>query len=201
MGIVLLSIPTLGATICEMNANPQLSRRKSLKFDPTIPKKLREAKFFLGHMMQSGRSTRLDHEHFEFYLSAFLNAARSVTSFFEKKNEPKIKAWCGQWKKDKDRSDDDRRLLNQMTKQRDNEVHEAGADVAHRLEDVPLSKIETASGLHAAYAPYFGEPWGEPQISLKVYYFTLGGKPVNVIETCQRYVTLLERAVAEFSKV
>src|SRR6266852_792518 len=180
-----------------MKANPQKSRRESIEFDPTIPTKLREAKFFLGHMMQSARSTRLEHEHFEFYLSAFLSAARSVTSFFEKKNQPKhVKVWWSQWKKD--RSPDDLRLLKRMTKQRDNEVHEAGADVAHRLEDVPLSKIETASGLHAAYAQSFGEPWGEPQISLKVYYFTLGGKPVNVIETCQRYVTLLERAVAEF---
>ena len=180
-----------------MNA-PQKSRRKSIKFDPTIPKKLREAKFFLGHMMQSARSTRLDHEHFEFYLSAFLSAARSVTGFFEKKTQPKIKAWWSQWRAN--RSEDDRQLLNEMRIQRNNEVHEEGADIAHRLEDVALSKIETASGLHAAYAPSFGEPWGEPQISLKVYYFTLGGKPVNVIETCQRYVILLERAVAEFSK-
>ena len=177
-----------------MNA-PQKSRRKSIKFDPTIPKKLREAKFFLGYMMQSARSTRLDHEHFEFYLSAFLSAARSVTTFFEKRNQ---KAWWSQWRAN--RSEDDRQLLNEMRTQRNNEVHEEGADIAHRLEDVALSKIETASGLHAAYAPSFGEPWGEPQISLKVYYFTLGGKPVNVIETCQRYVILLERAVAEFSK-
>ena len=152
-----------------MNANPQKSRRKSTEFDPTTPKKLREAKFFLSHMrIESARSTQPDREHFEFYLSAFLSAARSVTGFFEKKTQPKIKAWWSQWKKDKDRSEDDRRLLNQMTKERDNEVHEAGADVAHRLEDVPLSKIETASGLHAAYAPYFGEPWGEPQVGLKV---------------------------------
>jgi len=162
---------------------------------PKIQKKLCEAKFFLNHMMQSARSTRLDHEHLEFYLSAFLSAARSVTDFFEKRNQ---KAWWSQWRAN--RSPDDLQLLNQMTKQRDNEVHEEGADVAHRIEDVPLSKIETPSGLHAAYISSFGEPWGEVQVGLKVYYFTLGGKPVNVIETCQRYVILLERAVAEFSK-
>ena len=178
-----------------MNANSQESLRKiGIEFDPKIQKKLREAKFFLSHMMQSARSTRLDHEHFEFHLSAFLSAARSVTNFLENNQ----RAWWSQWKTG--RPGDDRQLLNQMTKQRDNEVHEKGADVAHQLEDVPLSKIETASGLHAAYAPSFGEPWGEPQISLKVYYFTLGEATVNVIETCQRYVGLLERAVEEFSK-
>ena len=91
-------------------------------------------------MMQSARSTRLDHEHLEFYLSAFLSAARSVTDFFEKRNQ---KAWWSQWRAN--RSPDDLQLLNQMTKQRDNEVHEEGADVAHRIEDVPLSKIETPS--------------------------------------------------------
>jgi hypothetical protein len=175
-----------------MNAGPQ----KSL-LDPKLQKKLREAKFFLSHMKNSARSTRLDHEQFEYYLSAFLSAARSATSFFEKKNQPDIKTWWRQWKKD--RSEDDRGLLNQMTKQRDNEVHEKGADVAHQLEDVPLSKIETPSALHAAYAPSFGEPWGESQISLKVYYFTVAGKPVKVIETCERYVCLLERVVKEFS--
>jgi hypothetical protein len=168
---------------------------------PKIQKKLREARFFLSHMMNSARSTQSDREHFEFYFSAFLSAARSVTDFFEKKKQAKhVKAWWSQWRQAKSRSGDDRTLLNRMTQQRDNEVHEEGAEVAHQLEDVPLSKIETPTGLHAAYIPSFGEPWGEPQISLKVYYFTLGGKTVNAVETCQRYVRLLERAVEEFSK-
>ena len=164
---------------------------------PKIQKKLREAKFFLGHMGQSARSTRLDHEHLEFYLSAFLSAARSVTDFFERKQ----KAWWSQWKANRaSKSPEDLRLLNQMTKQRDNEVHEKGSDVSHQVEDVPLRKIETPSGLHAAYAPSFGEPWGEVKVGMKVYYFMLGGKAVPVIETCQRYVGLLERAVEDFSK-
>ena len=87
-----------------------------------------------------------------------------------------------------------------MTKQRDNEVHEEGADVSHQVEDVPVSKIETPSGLHAAYAPSFGDPFSEVKIGVKVYYFILGGTLVPVIETCQRYVGLLERAVEDFSK-
>jgi len=124
-----------------------------------------------------------------------------VTGFFEKKKQAKhVKAWWSQWRTHKDRSDYDRQLLNRMRTQRNNEVHEEGADVSHQMEDVPLSKIETPSGLHAAYIPSFGEPWGGAQISLKVYYFTLGGKTVNAIETCQRYVGLLECAVEEFSK-
>jgi hypothetical protein len=57
-----------------------------------------------------------------------------------------------------------------------------------------------ASALHAAYAPSFGEPWGQPQVGPKAYYFTLGGETVNAIETCQRCVGILERAVEEFSK-
>jgi hypothetical protein len=113
---------------------------------PKIQKKLREAKFFLSHMMQSARSTQSEREHFEFYFSAFLSAARSVTDFFERKQ----KAWWSQWKANRaSKSPEDLRLLNQMTKQRDNEVHEKGADVSHQVEDVPVSKIETPSGLHA----------------------------------------------------
>ena len=68
------------------------------------------------------------------------------------------------------------------------------------MEDVPISKIETPSGLHAAYAPSFGEPWGEVKVGMKVYYFMLEGKAVPVVETCQRYVGLLERAVEDFGK-
>ena len=49
---------------------------------PRVQKKFRETKFFFGHMSQSAGSTRLDHDHLEFYLSAFLSAARSVTDFF-----------------------------------------------------------------------------------------------------------------------
>src|SRR5260370_3388561 len=83
--------PTLGVVrFCEMNANPQ----KSLpKLDPKLQKKLREARFFLSHMVHSARSTRLDHEHFEFHLSAFLSSARSVTSFLEDNH----RAWWHQW--------------------------------------------------------------------------------------------------------
>lgn len=175
-----------------MNANPQTAVAKS---DPKLEKKLREAEFFLSHMMQPARSTLLDREDFEFHLSAFLSAARSVTSSFENK---KYRAWWHQWKAG--RKVADLQLLNQMTRQRDIEVHEKGADVVHQFEDVPLTKIETPSALHAAYAPSFGEPWGVPQVSLKVYYFTLAGASVNVIETCQRYVGLLQLAVAEFRK-
>ncbi len=159
---------------------------------PKIQKKLREATFFLGHMSQSARSTRLDHDHLEFYLSAFLSAARSVTDFFEHQ------AWWSQWKASQ--SAEEILLLKQMKEQRDSEVHEEGADVSHQVEDVPVSKIETPSGLHAAYAPSFGEPWGEVKVGMKVYYFMLGGKAVPVIEICQRYVGLLERAVEDFSK-
>src|SRR5258706_16231028 len=59
---------------------------------PRVQKKFRETKFFFGHMSQSAGSTRLDHDHLEFYLSAFLSAARSVTDFFE------YQAWWSQWK-------------------------------------------------------------------------------------------------------
>lgn len=59
---------------------------------PRVQKKLRETKFFFGHMSQSARSARLDHDRLEFYLSAFLSAARRVTDFFEHH------AWWSQWK-------------------------------------------------------------------------------------------------------
>lgn len=173
---------------CKLNPMPEV---------PKVSKKLREARFFLGQMEQLGRSTastRLDHDHFEFYLSAFLSAARSITDYFER--DRKYRVWYRDWKMSQ--PEEDRQLINQMTNQRDLEVHEEGANIAHELEDVPLSKIDM-SGLHAAYAHSFGEPWGEPQVSQKVYYFVLEGRNVNAIETCNRYADLLIQAVDEFT--
>src|SRR5439155_22520623 len=93
-----------GGTICEMNANPQKSLRK-IGIE-RIQKKLREATFFLIHMIQSGRSTRLDPEHDEFYLSAFLSAARSLTNYLERYDQ----RWRCQWKK----GQAERELLDQL---------------------------------------------------------------------------------------
>ena len=46
---------------------------------PKTLKKLREARFFLAKMTKDSRSTKLAGEDFDFYLSAFLSAGRSVT--------------------------------------------------------------------------------------------------------------------------
>jgi CheY-like chemotaxis protein len=107
---------------------------------------------------QSAGSTRLDHDHLEFYLSAFLSAARSVTVEHQ--------AWWGQWKASQ--SPEDVLLLKRMKEQRDSEVHQEGADVSHQVEDIPASKIKTPPGSHAAYAPSFGDPFSEVKIGVKV---------------------------------
>jgi len=43
-----------------------------------VEKKLREARFFLGKMIDHERMAFRDKEPFDFYLSAFLNAGRTV---------------------------------------------------------------------------------------------------------------------------
>jgi hypothetical protein len=44
----------------------------------SVKKKVREAEFFLGKLQECDRIAFGDHEHFDFFLSAFLNAAHSV---------------------------------------------------------------------------------------------------------------------------
>lgn len=58
-------------------------------------KKLREARFFLGFLRRRDRVTPPEREEFEFYLSAFLSAARSVTFALENEEAAKYKEWRG----------------------------------------------------------------------------------------------------------
>jgi hypothetical protein len=63
-------------------------------------KKLREARFFLNHMIEQERKAG-DEEPFDFYLSAFLNAGMSVRDAFhveqDRNRNNAIKAWKKVW--------------------------------------------------------------------------------------------------------
>lgn len=166
---------------------------------PKIQKKLREAQFFFRHVCDKERALNLESEALEFYLSAFLSAGRGVIGFFYEKQNKQCRLWFREWKMAL--ADGDRKLLNEMTRQRDAEVHKQGAEVHADFEMVPLMKIMGPRGRNL-YGPYeFDAPGIPPSaMAVKVLYFEMGDTKEEVIETCQRYVELLEKLVREFDQ-
>ena len=165
---------------------------------PQTRKKLREARFFLGRMSEAEKLARLDKEDFGFYLSAFLLAGRSVIGFFHAKENRQYRRWFRDWRMA--RAGSERKLLNDMTRQRDLEVHEQGADVQSVIEHVPVSEVEFGNQSHPAYGISWAGPPGvpPPTIGKKVRYFQIGGTREQAVETCKRYLQLLDKLVRDF---
>jgi hypothetical protein len=158
---------------------------------PKTQKKLRETKFFMGKLMQEAQTTNLDKEDFEFLLSAFLTAGRSVRDVL--KNEHRsYKAWYQSVWKTKLRSEESE-LFEFMRVQRNIEVHDLGAETQESIEMIPLA--------HAANSPLYvayGDTGAE--IGRKVYYFEIDGKPENALDVCRCYLDLLVRLVDDFDR-
>ena len=105
---------------------------------PKTHKKFREAETWFQRLVEAAgeESFRLDSEKFEFSLSAFLSAARSVTFVLQKEQKKKYDAWS--W--GDSLSQEDRDLCKFMIEQR-NLVQKTGdANVKERTLPRPNSK-------------------------------------------------------------
>jgi hypothetical protein len=163
---------------------------------PKTLKKLCEARFFLARMTEAARSTNLEREDFDFYLSAFLSAGRSVTLVLQVEQKDLYDAQYGPWQSSL--TPEEQSLLKFMNGQRLAEVHLLGAAVEAVIEMVPMTQIEIQPGTDPRYS-YSISWWGEtgvpPEIGRKVRYFESGQQ---VVAECTRYFKLLESLVREF---
>jgi hypothetical protein len=163
----------------------------------SVKKKVREAAFFLGKLQECDRLAFGDHEHFDYYLSAFLSAARSVeyrlryshdtryATFREKVWEPGL-------------APEQQRLLKFMADDRNLEVHEAGSGRSEGEKRIPVrSRYENGSGSMTV----FGPPGAPPaEIVKPTYTFQIDGRQVSVVDYCREYLQLLERLIDEFGR-
>ena len=138
----------------------------------SVRRKFREAFFFFDRLSSHDPSRTELAEDVHFYLSAFLSAGRTIVEFVEKQQRW-YPGWFHDWKMQL--SHMDRKLLNDMTRQRDLEVHEEGADVIPDFN---------RDGLLASQRPQ--------------YYFWIDGKQTDVRSTCQRYLELLVKLLTDF---
>ena len=158
-------------------------------------KKLREANFFLDKMIDHECRAVPNKEPFDFYLSAFLNAGRTVDYRLRHEHKAKYPAWRTRW--DKALPPAQQRLIKFMVDDRDVEVHESGSS-----RRVGTENRELGPGTHSFASgtmEVFGPPGVPPAIiPTPAYYFTIDGVERKATEACGEYLALLEQMVAAF---
>lgn len=167
---------------------------------PATQKKLREARFFLGCLRRRDRVAPPEPEEFEFYLSAFLSAARSVTFALENEEEAKYKEWRGTWSTLI--TAEEQTFLDAMVQQRNIAQKRGGVPVAVDWEFVPVIQAKRDERGQPMYGlQWFGPITAPmPQVGQPVHSITLGTGQVEAVATCERYLNILERLVADFLK-
>jgi hypothetical protein len=161
-----------------------------------IDKKLREARFFLGRMAERAQMAFGDHEEFDFYLSAFLSAGRSVDYRLRHEEAAAYTTFRNSW--DSALSPDDQRLVKFLVDDRNVEVHESGSSrTEHQSRIRVAGTYKDRSGTVTSFAP-FGTPHAE--IIKPVYSFTINGQQMPAIKACSRYIDLLERLVSDYKR-
>lgn len=161
-----------------------------------INKKLREAGFFLGKMHERAQMAFGDHEEMDFYLSAFLNAARSVDYRLRHEQQAVYSSFYKGW--EAILSPDESGLLKFMVDDRNLEVHESGSGRLEQEKHIPVKgSYRDKSGTIEVTGPV-GTP---PTMVVKpTYVFVINGGQEPVTTVCQKYVALLDRLVADFSR-
>ncbi len=162
-------------------------------------KKLREARFFLQHLvLESQRLTLDEPEAFGYFLSAFLSAARSVTFAIQNEEKQKYDDWFPTWFDNLSESDSS--LMNFLKTQRNVEQKQGGAEVDLEWQFVPITDLPLNSrGRRKHGLSWFGAPGTPPpRIGLPRHYFNLCGDKPEVLKACERYVTLLIKLVEDF---
>jgi hypothetical protein len=164
-------------------------------------KKLQEAKFFLARLKSVDEQMFANEpESFEFYLSAFLSAARSVTFVLQREEKDKYDAWFPGWS---GRLSEEERAIMTFFKDERNASQKEGSSKATATWDfIPVTKIKSdyKSGRHPIYGwEWFGPPGTPvPEVGVRKYSFETEGEPRKVTEECQRYLDILERLVTDF---
>jgi hypothetical protein len=163
--------------------HPGVERCGVVMFERTR-KKLRQAEFFLPLLgSEQGRLSRT--EASDFYLSAFLSAARSVVASLRQEYPEHYAQWLPAWYLDL--SQDDRQLLNvclgrdDMGSALDIETGESRASFGRPPQDFDTQEILILVEAERSKFP--------------------ARREITVPARCRKYLDLLKRLVSEFEQV
>jgi len=163
-------------------------------------KKLREAGYFLRLMSaNSGKWFRQEPEAVDFYISAFVSAARSVTFVLRKECPTEYERWAPGWFARLAQQDAAAATLADFfIDQRNKGQKEGGGDLEVIETEVSLAQFlhETAmEGGHTYIST--GVPGTPPPTFTKHERRFAGWAEESVPDVCRRYLDLMERLVRE----
>lgn len=170
---------------------------------PGTRNKLNEAAFFFDHLAHNEKRVRKNvPEASEYFLSAFLSAARSVTLYLQVEQKARYDAWSPEWLKAL--SDDERQLLKHHNEQRRLAIHRLGPEIEAAITQVPLGFMAKFDHPEFGSGRFFGtastQLGGSPAtIGRQTLSFKMP-HDVDVTASCSRYLILLRRLIADFEE-
>jgi hypothetical protein len=166
-------------------------------------KKLREAGFFLQRLVEEERHIyRPEPEARDFYLSAFLSAARSVGDFIGVEEGERYREWFEHRKLSL--SDEERDLLRFTNDQRVQSVHIRGPNVQANITHAPIHELqrelhERGGSLEIRAGGVPGSPLPLPKVEKSTLSFS-ELPDSDVSDVCGRYLELLARVLSEYEQ-
>lgn len=164
-----------------------------------VEKKLRETEFFLSKMAEQEGRAFGDKEPFDFYLSAFLNAARTVDYRLRHEQGTVYEQWRAAW--DLTLSAGQLALIKFLVDDRNVEVHESGSGRSVVQEEIEVrGEYSDPSGTLQAFGPPMPLLPGAslPTVRKPIYNFTIATVERRAVDACNEYLQLLTRMVSEF---
>jgi hypothetical protein len=165
-----------------------------------VQDKLAEAQFFLDKMTKQEPRVVGDRRPFDYYLSAFLSAGRTIDYRLRHEQSKLYAPWRSAW--DAKLTPQEDALIKFMVDDRNKEIHESGS-----ARDVGQEGVEFGIGTHPVDggtitvggipAPLSGV---KPTVTLyrPTYSFSINGVDRKVTEASVKYLALLQRMVAQF---
>jgi hypothetical protein len=163
-----------------------------------IEKKIREARFFFDKMIAQEAKAFGDKEPFDFYLSAFLSATRTVDYRLRHEHKTTYPAWRTKW--DATLTAQERGLIKFLVDDRNFEVHESGSGRDVKDEKIPVrgSYSDSSGTLTVGGIPATLGGSQDAVVVKPAYYFTIDKVDRKVAEACGEYLLLLEKMLARF---
>jgi hypothetical protein len=116
-----------------------------------VHKKIAEAQFFLMLMCREERRSIGNKDPFDYYLSAFLSAARTVDYRLRHEQAATYRDWRTAW--DASLASEENSLIKFMVDDRNDEVHESGSSRSVAQEDITLTPGKKYLDADMAWSP------------------------------------------------
>jgi hypothetical protein len=149
-------------------------------------------------MNEQERQAFGDKEPFDFHLSAFLSAAKTVDYRLRHEQGAIYRPWRTAW--DGRLTATENELIKFMVDDRNVEVHESGSGRGVKTESIKVGRsYSDASGTVEVFSAGIpGTGMGGATIYKPSYYFTIAGAEHKATAACADHLTLLERMVTDF---